>query len=234
MPCPRGARAPCRGRARRCVRIPRRAPGRTAAAAAWHGTDARPPRGRRARSTRTGPGRSPGRACRAAGAAPLRRAPRRRAAGRATPRPRERTARRRARTRCGHPSDGRRARRRARGSKRHARHGRHWRKAAGSRSRFGARFSRGFCLLTWVLSTLARTPVKFYLVDDDPEVLALLARLLEDAGHRVQASASSVAALKEIPAARPDCVITDIMMPVMDGFELTRELRRRPELSRLK
>ena len=93
---------------------------------------------------------------------------------------------------------------------------------------------RRFCLLTWGFSTLDRTLVKFYLVDDDPEVLTLLARVLEDAGHRVQTSASSVAALKEIPASRPDCVITDIMMPVMDGFELTRELRRRPELSRLK
>ncbi len=41
-------------------------------------------------------------------------------------------------------------------------------------------------------------------------------------------------ALQDIPAARPDCVITDIMMPEMDGFELTRELRQRAELSAMK
>ena len=76
--------------------------------------------------------------------------------------------------------------------------------------------------------------MNFYLVDDDPEVLALLTRTLEGAGHRVQASSSSVAALKEIPIARPDCVITDIMMAELDGFELTRELRRRVELSSMK
>ena len=76
--------------------------------------------------------------------------------------------------------------------------------------------------------------MKFYLVDDDPEVLTLLQRTLEAAGHRVESSPSSMAALKQIPMSRPDCVITDLMMPEMDGFELTRELRRRPELGDMK
>jgi len=76
--------------------------------------------------------------------------------------------------------------------------------------------------------------VHFYLVDDDPDILALLTRVLEGAGHRVEASPSSLQALKSIPISRPDCVITDIMMPEMDGFELTRELRRRPELRDMK
>src|SRR3954471_16470840 len=76
--------------------------------------------------------------------------------------------------------------------------------------------------------------VKFYVVDDDPEVLTLLTRTLEAAGHRVEASPSSLAALKQIPMSRPDCVITDLLMPEMDGFELTRELRRRPELAGMK
>src|SRR6185436_6794113 len=76
--------------------------------------------------------------------------------------------------------------------------------------------------------------MKFYLVDDDPEVLTLLQRTLEAAGHRVESSPSSMAALKQIPMSRPDCVITDLMMPEMDGFELTRELRRRPELADMK
>ena len=76
--------------------------------------------------------------------------------------------------------------------------------------------------------------MKFYLVDDDPEVLTLLGRTLEAAGHRVESSPSSLAAMKQIPLSRPDCVITDLMMPEMDGFELTRELRRRPELGEMK
>ena len=76
--------------------------------------------------------------------------------------------------------------------------------------------------------------MKFYLVDDDPDVLTLLTRVLEDAGHRVEASPSSLQAIKQIPVTRPDCVLTDLMMPDMDGFELVRELRRRPELGDMK
>ena len=76
--------------------------------------------------------------------------------------------------------------------------------------------------------------MRFYLVDDDPDILALVAAVLEQAGHSVAASTSSAQALKEIPVQRPDCVITDVMMPEMDGFELTRELRRRPDLAAMK
>jgi phosphoribosyl 1,2-cyclic phosphodiesterase/CheY-like chemotaxis protein len=76
--------------------------------------------------------------------------------------------------------------------------------------------------------------MKFYLVDDDPDVLSLLTKLLEDAGHRVEASPSSLQAIKQIPVTRPDCVLTDLLMPDMDGFELVRELRRRPELEHMK
>lgn len=76
--------------------------------------------------------------------------------------------------------------------------------------------------------------MKFFLVDDDPDTLALVTRLLAGAGHEVIVRSSSVEALREIPEERPDCVITDVMMPVMDGFELTRELRRRAELRAMK
>ncbi len=76
--------------------------------------------------------------------------------------------------------------------------------------------------------------MKFYIVDDDPDILMILRRLLEKAGHAVTSSESSIQALKEIPGVRPDCVLTDLMMPEMDGFELCRELRRRPELAAMK
>jgi CheY-like chemotaxis protein len=72
--------------------------------------------------------------------------------------------------------------------------------------------------------------MKFFIVDDDPDTLSLVSRLLTDAGHEVVARASSSGAVRDIPEALPDCVITDVMMPGMDGFELTRTLRAKPEL----
>ena len=76
--------------------------------------------------------------------------------------------------------------------------------------------------------------MKFFLVDDDPDTLALVSSLLTGAGHEVIVCSSSADAARDILTARPDCVITDLMMPMMDGFELTRELRRRPELADMK
>ena len=76
--------------------------------------------------------------------------------------------------------------------------------------------------------------MKFFLVDDDPDTLALVSSLLTGAGHEVIVCSSSADAARDILTARPDCVITDLMMPMMDGFELTRELRRRCELAGMK
>jgi len=76
--------------------------------------------------------------------------------------------------------------------------------------------------------------MRIFAVDDDPVTLALVADVLRGAGHEVTTCGSGSEALRDVPQARPDCVITDIMMPEMDGFELIRELRRRPELAALK
>jgi CheY-like chemotaxis protein len=73
--------------------------------------------------------------------------------------------------------------------------------------------------------------LRIYVVEDNPMQADIARALLEKAGHHVTVHTSSVEALKDIPCARPDCVLLDIMMPEMDGYELCRRLRAAPELA---
>jgi len=65
------------------------------------------------------------------------------------------------------------------------------------------------------------------LVDDDAETRKLLTGVLRAAGANVLTLESASAALEAIDRKRPDIVITDIAMPEMDGYALTRALRER-------
>ena len=68
-------------------------------------------------------------------------------------------------------------------------------------------------------------------VDDDPGILRSLENLLESADHAARVFASAEALLESGCLAEIDCLISDIDMPVMDGFELLRAVRAaRPEL----
>src|SRR5262245_33476056 len=63
------------------------------------------------------------------------------------------------------------------------------------------------------------------IVDDDPTLQRLLAKWLENAGHRVRAVGNARAAMEEIESACPGVLITDWDMPDMDGLDLCRWLR---------
>jgi phosphoribosyl 1,2-cyclic phosphodiesterase/CheY-like chemotaxis protein len=65
----------------------------------------------------------------------------------------------------------------------------------------------------------------FYILDEDPDTLEYIKELLENEGHRVTAGVDNSAALPVILSQKPDCIITNQMMPGMDGLDLCKELR---------
>ena len=66
------------------------------------------------------------------------------------------------------------------------------------------------------------------IVDDDPLMREMLEITLEDEGFTVAAAEDGAAAMARFENARPDLVLTDANMPVMNGFELCETLRAHP------
>ena len=64
-------------------------------------------------------------------------------------------------------------------------------------------------------------------VDDEPEIVAVLSEILSSAGQQVDTAANGAIALKKLQERRYDLVVTDIKMPELDGLGLWQELRRR-------
>jgi diguanylate cyclase (GGDEF)-like protein len=69
---------------------------------------------------------------------------------------------------------------------------------------------------------------RLLVVDDDPFIARLLEIELAAAGYDVRVANDGQQALELIASEPPDLVITDVMMPHVDGFELTRLLRQDP------
>lgn len=67
------------------------------------------------------------------------------------------------------------------------------------------------------------------IVEDDPDILRLLDTALKIKGYRIVTAHNGSDALKVIQNERPAIIITDIMMPKMDGFGLVHRLRINPE-----
>src|SRR4026209_552236 len=63
------------------------------------------------------------------------------------------------------------------------------------------------------------------IVDDLPANREFLVVLLRHQGHRLLEAADGSEGLAVVQADRPDLVITDVLMPVMDGYEFGRHLR---------
>ena len=70
---------------------------------------------------------------------------------------------------------------------------------------------------------------KILVVDDEPETVRMLSTALELFGHAPIGAFSGKEALELARRTPPDAILLDLMMPNMDGFEVTRRLREMPE-----
>ncbi|MGQ7295332.1 SpoIIE family protein phosphatase [Quadrisphaera sp. KR29] len=75
--------------------------------------------------------------------------------------------------------------------------------------------------------------VRVLVVDDNADMRGYLVRLLSAQGWRVHAKADGAAGLDAALAGRHDVVLTDVMMPGLDGFDLVRTLRHDPRTAAL-
>jgi CheY-like chemotaxis protein len=62
-------------------------------------------------------------------------------------------------------------------------------------------------------------------VDDEQPVVDLLTDMLEDEGHTVVSAYNGRIALELVAHQQPDLIISDVMMPFVDGIQLCRRLR---------
>ncbi|MFN7658532.1 MAG: response regulator [Dolichospermum sp.] len=68
-------------------------------------------------------------------------------------------------------------------------------------------------------------------VDDTKDNLILVEAILEDEGYHIDSVANGQAALKNVVEFPPDLIILDVMMPGINGYEVTRRIRNNPEIN---
>ncbi|MFI5495964.1 SpoIIE family protein phosphatase [Actinoplanes sp. NPDC051859] len=73
-----------------------------------------------------------------------------------------------------------------------------------------------------------RTSANVLVADDNADMRDYLTRLLRSAGHRVEPVADGLAALEATRLRNPDLVVSDVMMPRLDGLQLVAALRADP------
>lgn len=74
-------------------------------------------------------------------------------------------------------------------------------------------------------------PKKILIVDDEPSIIVPLQFLMEQNGYQVQVAFSGEEAMETIAAYHPDLILLDIMLPVIDGFEVCQRVRENPEFN---
>ncbi|MBW4642620.1 MAG: hybrid sensor histidine kinase/response regulator [Goleter apudmare HA4340-LM2] len=80
------------------------------------------------------------------------------------------------------------------------------------------------------MSSQSSCPDKILVVDDSPDNIFLIKTILEEEGYIVSTAENGVSALAQLEASACDLVLLDLMMPGMDGYEVTKRIRGNAKL----
>jgi twitching motility two-component system response regulator PilH len=69
------------------------------------------------------------------------------------------------------------------------------------------------------------------IIDDSPTELHLFQNMLEKAGFETLVADSGEEGVRQAEASRPDCILMDVVMPGMNGFQATRKITQDPRTS---
>jgi two-component system phosphate regulon response regulator PhoB len=73
---------------------------------------------------------------------------------------------------------------------------------------------------------MVRKSNKILVIDDDPEITEIIKSFLSGAGYDVLVENSAVMGVEKSKTYRPDLILLDIMMPVMDGYEVCSSIKK--------
>lgn len=75
--------------------------------------------------------------------------------------------------------------------------------------------------------------MKILVVDDAKFIIKIVEFNLKRKGYDVYSASNGKEGLEQVAAIKPDLLILDVMMPVMDGFTVCRKLKENPETEKL-
>ena len=77
-------------------------------------------------------------------------------------------------------------------------------------------------------------PEKILIVDDEPSIIVPVQFLMEQNGYDVMVAFSGEEAMEIITEKKVDLILLDIMLPVIDGFEVCQRVRENPQWNKIK
>lgn len=72
-------------------------------------------------------------------------------------------------------------------------------------------------------------PKQILIVDDEPSIIVALQFLMEQNGYKTIVAFSGEEAMEAVVRHHPDLILLDIMLPVVDGFEVCQRVRENPD-----